>query len=308
MKMVRKHKARLILCSGKGGTGKSTVAAAIATHFSENGQKTLLVSSDPTQSLSGIFNKRIGGEITKLSKDLHAIELDIEKITKRVEQEYRKIFLDALGSWLDEELTKDLPLEMISGVDELFALDKIRRFVGGDYNVVVWDTSPTAHTLRLLSLSKKMSAAMSHGLGLYMKLKHPLQTLRSWLGRKGEPKIVKAFKRLGKVTAEIEKMLASGKTELILVLNPERLSINEGKQLREAAERYNITIKRVVVNKIITPCKCRFCELKRREQEQNMARIHREYGDLKILTVPYLPYEIITMNRIREYAGKLFEE
>lgn len=306
--MVRKRKARLVLCSGKGGTGKSTVAAAIATHFSRGGQKTLLVSSDPTQSLSGIFNKRIGGEITRLGKNLQAIELDIEKITKKVEQEYRKIFLDALGSWLDEELTKDLPLEMISGVDELFALDKIRHFVEGDYNVVVWDTSPTAHTLRLLSLSKKMSTAMSHSLSLYVKFRHPLQTLKLWLGRKGEPKIVKAFKRLGKVTVEIEKMLANGRTELILVLNPERLSINEGKQLREAAERYNITLKRVIVNKMITPCKCHFCELKRKEQERNLATIQQEYGDLKILTVPYLPHEIIAMERVKEYANKLFEE
>lgn len=306
--MVRKRKAKLILCSGKGGTGKSTVAAAIATHFSRNGQKTLLVSSDPTQSLSGIFNKKVGGEIIRLGKNLQAIEIDIEKITRKVEQEYRKIFLDALGSWLDEELTKDLPLEMISGVDELFALDKIRHFVEGDYDMVVWDTSPTAHTLRLLSLSKKMSTAMSHSLGLYMKLRHPIQTLRLWLGGKGEPKIVKAFRRLEKVTAEIEKMLADGRTELILILNPERLSINEGKQLREAAERYNITIKRVIVNKVITPCKCRFCELKRKEQERNLAMIQQEYEDLKILSVPYLPHEIIAMERVREYANKLFEE
>lgn len=306
--MVGKRRAKLILCSGKGGTGKSTVAAAIATHFSGKGQKTLLVSSDPTQSLSGIFNKKIGGETTRLGKNLQALELDIEKIAKQVEHEYRKIFLDALGSWLDEELTKDLPLEMISGVDELFALDKIRHFVDRDYEVVVWDTSPTAHTLRLLSLSKKMSTAMTRSLSLYVKLMHPIQSLKLWFGGKEEPKIIKAFKKLGRVTTKIEKMLSDGKTELILVLNPERLSINEGKQLREAAERYNITIKRAVVNKLITPCKCRFCELKRKEQEKNLETIKAEYGDLKLLTMPYLPYEIITKERVKEYTSKLFEE
>ncbi len=306
--MPMKRRARLILCSGKGGTGKSTVAAAIATYFSGKGQKTLLVSSDPTRSLSGIFNKQIGGNVTKLGRDLQAVELDIDKIAKKVEQEYRKIFLDALASWLDEEITKDLPLEMISGVDELFALDKIRNFVEQGYDVVVWDTSPTGHTLRLLSLSKKVSSAMSRSLGLYIKFLHPIQTLKSWLGGKGEPKILRAFKKLGESTAKIEKMLADAKTELILVLNPERLSINEGNQLREAAERYNITIKRAVVNKMIVPCKCRFCELKRKEQQKNLARIQEEYGDLKLLTMPYLPYEIITKERVQEYADKLFEE
>lgn len=305
--MIRKRRARLILCSGKGGTGKSTVAAAIAMNFSGKGEKTLLVSSDPTRSLSGIFNRQIGGNVARLGKNLQAIELDIDKIAKKVEQEYRRIFLDALASWLDEEITKELPLEMISGVDELFALDKIRRFVGQDYDVVVWDTSPTGHTLRLLSLSKKMSVAMSHSLGLYVKLMHPLQTLKSWIGREGEPKILKAFKKLGRITSDIEEMFADSRTELILVLNPERLSINEGKQLREAAERYNITIKRAVVNKMLTPCKCRFCELKRREQQKNLATIQEEYGDLKLLMMPYLPYEIITRERVQEYADKLFE-
>ena len=304
--MARKRRARLILCSGKGGTGKSTVAAAVATHFADEGHKTLLVSSDPTRSLSGIFNKEIGGKLTKLGRDLYAQELDVDKIAKRVEQEYRKIFVDALASWLDEDIMKDLPLEMISGVDELFALDKIRHFVGQDYDTVVWDTSPTAHTLRLLSLSKKVSAAMSRGLSLYVKLAHPLQTLRLWLKGRREPKIIEAFKGLGETTVKIEKMMADGRTELILVLNPELLSINEGKQLREAAERYNVTIKRAVVNKMITPCKCRFCELKRKEQQKNLALIEEEYSDLKLLTVPYLPHEIITMERVKEYAKELF--
>ena len=260
--MVRKRRARLIICSGKGGTGKSTVAAAVATHFSTHGQKTLLVSSDPAHSLSGIFDKRIGESVTKLGRNMYAIELGIDKIAKKVEKKYRKIFCDALASWLDEEIVKDLPLEMVSGVDELFALDKIRHFVEDGYDVVVWDTSPTGHTLRLLALSKKVSGAVSRKLGLYMKLAHPIQTIRSWFGKKSEPKIIRAFKELGQTASRIEETLSDAKTEFILVLNPEKLSILEGKQLREAAESHNITIKRAVVNKMMLPCKCKFCELK----------------------------------------------
>lgn len=240
---------------------------------------------------------------------MYAIELDIDKIAKRVEKKYRKIFCDALTSWLDEEIAKDLPLEMISGVDELFALDKIRHFVEDGYDVVVWDTSPTGHTLRLLTLSRKVSGAVSRKLSLYMKLAHPFQTLRSLFGRKkSEPKIVSAFKELGMTASKIEEMLSDAKTEFVLVLNPEKLSILEGKQLREATESHNITIRRAVVNKMMLPCKCRFCELKRAEQQKYMEVIQREYGDLKILTVPYLPHEVITKKRIQEYAGKLFAE
>lgn len=305
--MAREGRAKLIVCSGKGGTGKSTVAAAIAVHFSIEGEKTLLISSDLAHSLSGIFNRQIGGDVRKLDRNLHGIELDIEKIAKKVERKYRKVFCDALASWLDEEIIKDLPIEMISGVDEIFALDQIRKFVDKDYDVVVWDTSPTGHTLRLLSLSKKISDIISKRLGFYMKLIHPIQTIKMWLGREEEPKILKAFKELGGTTDKIEEMLSDSKTEFILVLNPEKLSIIETRQLREAAEEYNITIKRAVINKMILPCKCKFCTLRRKEQEKNLGKIQKEHRDLKILTVPYLPHEIITKKRIREYAEKLFE-
>ncbi len=302
------RRARLILCSGKGGTGKSTVAAAIGTHFSSEGKRVLLVSSDPTRSLSGIFDRRIGGNVTKIGPNLYAVELDVEKIAKMVESEYRKIFIDTLASWLDEEIIEDLPVEILSGVDELFALDKIRHFVERGYDVVVWDTSPTAYTLRLLSLSQKISGAVSRSLGLYVRLAHPLETIKAWLKRKPEPEIIRAFKKLGQVTSKIEKMLSDVRTEFILILNPEKLSISEGKQLQEAAEKYNITVKRVVVNKMLLPCKCRFCTLKRNEQQRNLEVIRKEYGDLKLLTVPYLPHEVISKKRVEEYAGKLFED
>lgn len=304
--MAREGRARLIICSGKGGTGKSTVAAAIAMHFSTEGGKTLLISSDPAHSLSGIFNRQIGGEVKKLNSNLYAIELDVGKIAKKVERKYRKVFCDVLSTWLEEEIVRNFPIELISGVDEIFALDQIRKFVEGHYDVVVWDTSPTGHTLRLLSISKKISDMVSQRLGFFMKLAHPIQTIKSWLGGE-EPKILTVFKELRETTEKIGEMLSDSRTEFILVLNPEKLSMIETRQLREAAEEHNITIKRAVINKLMLPCKCKFCTLRRKEQEKNLEKIKAEHMDLKILTVPYLPYEIITERRIREYAEKLFE-
>ncbi len=306
--MVRRGRAKLILCSGKGGVGKSTVAAAVAMHFADEGKRTLLISSDPAHSLSGIFDKQIGGKVMKLDQNLYSIELDVEQISERVERKYRKLFADTLASWIDEDIVKDLPLELISGVDEVFALDQIRKFVDRGYEVVVWDTAPTGHTLRLLSLSKKISKAMMGKLAMYMKLAHPIQTIRAWLGKGDEPKIVVAFKELGRSTDKIAKMLADSKTEFVMVLNPEKLSLIEARQLRDAADDHNITIKRAVINKLMLPCKCDFCTLKRKEQEANLAQIQREFNDLKLLTVPYLPHEVISKNRIREYAKKLLEE
>jgi arsenite-transporting ATPase len=302
-----KRKAKLILCSGKGGVGKSTVASAVATYFAGMGKRTLIVSSDPVQALSRIFKKPIGDRITKLGPHLEAVEIDIDKIAKKVESEYKKIFVDALASWVDEETAKSLPLEILSGVDELLALDRIRHFVESDYEVVVWDTSPTGRTLRLLGLSKKMSDAFAKKFGFYFKLLHPWQTLKSFFGG-SKPKLLGAFESLGKMVEHTEQMLADAHTELVLILNPEKLSILEGKQLREAAEEHNITVKRAVVNKMLLPCSCKFCSQKRKEEEENMELIKREYSDLKLLTMPYLPYEILSKERVKEYTEKLFAD
>jgi len=300
-----KRRARLILCSGKGGVGKSTVASAIATYFAESEKKTLLVSSDPVQALSRIFNKKIGNRVTKISKNLDAMEIDVEQIALKVESEYKQVLTDALASWLDEETAKSLPLSILSGADELLALDKIRRMVDGDYDVVVWDTSPTTHTLRLLGLSKKLSEAFAGKFAALFKLVHPIQTIRAAFGGK-KPKLLSAVENLGTTVEKVEKMLADSRTELVLVINPEKLSIYEGKQLREAAETHNIPVKRAVVNKMLLPCKCKFCVMKRKEQEENLQLIKKEYNDLKLLVMPYMPYEILREKRIKEYAKQLF--
>lgn len=303
-----RRKTRLILCSGKGGVGKSTVASAIATYFAEDRKRTLLVSSDPVQALSRIFGKPIGDQITKLGSQLEAIEIDVNKIAKKVESEYKRIFVEAVASWLDEQTAKSLPLEILSGVNELLALDRIRAFVeSGKYDVVVWDTAPTSHTLHLLGLSKQMSEIFTKRFGWVYKLIHPIQTLKSVLtGTK--LKLLGALEELGKTVQKVEDMLSDPRTELLLVLNPEKLSIFEGRQLMEAAESHGITVKRVIVNKMLLECKCKFCSMKRREQKENLEIIKKEYGDLKILIMPYLPYEILSKQKVKEYAKQLFSE
>jgi anion-transporting ArsA/GET3 family ATPase len=175
--------------------------------------------------------------------------------------------------------------------------------------VVVWDTSPTGRTLRLLGLSKRMSDAFTKKFAFYFKLLHPWQTLKSlFSGSKYKPKLTTALENLGKIVLKIEEMLADARTELILVINPERLSILEAKQLRQAAEEHNIAVKRAVINKMLLPCDCKFCSKKRKEETENMELVKREHGDLKLLTMPYLPYEILSKERVQEYAEKLFTD
>lgn len=158
-----------------------------------------------------------------------------------------------------------------------------------------------------MPLSKKLSEAFSGKFGFLFKLAHPIQTIKAALGGP-KPKLWVAIENLKKTVENVEKTMADPRTELVLVVNPEKLSVFEGKQLREAAEAHKIIVKRAVINKMLLPCGCKFCSMKRKEQEENLAIIKKEFSDLKLIQMPYLPYEVLSLGRVREYAKKLFAE
>ncbi|MBN2042544.1 MAG: ArsA family ATPase, partial [Candidatus Aenigmarchaeota archaeon] len=149
----RKKETTYHFFSGKGGVGKTSVSAATALHFSRNGKKTLIISTDPAHSLSDSFETKIGGEVKELRKNLFAVEID----PKKAMQEYKERLMPKIenmgmlkGLGLDD--TFDIA-GMTPGIDEIAAFDKFLQYMQSkDYDIIVFDTAPTGHTLRFLSL------------------------------------------------------------------------------------------------------------------------------------------------------------
>jgi arsenite/tail-anchored protein-transporting ATPase len=148
---------RVLLFTGKGGVGKTTVAAATAVRASRAGHRTLVMSTDPAHSLADSFDMEIGSDPVELSEKLWAEQIDAQD---RLESNWREIqeYLISLMNWAGVESIQAEELSVIPGLDEIFALIDVKRHVDErKYDLLVVDCAPTAETLRLLSLPEIMN-------------------------------------------------------------------------------------------------------------------------------------------------------
>ena len=156
---------KYIFFSGKGGVGKTTMACATAVHYALSGKKTLIVTTDPASNLADVFEQEIGHKVTpikdvgaiypqgaahELPLQLYAMEIDPDEATREYKEgiigPYREIMPEDVIASIEENLSGACTTEMAS-------FDRFIDFMGADeYDVVVFDTAPTGHTIRLLEL------------------------------------------------------------------------------------------------------------------------------------------------------------
>src|SRR5216117_367107 len=148
---------RVLLFTGKGGVGKTTVAAATAVKAARAGARTLIMSTDPAHSLADSFDREVGDQATPIAESLWAEQIDAQA---RLESNWREIqeYFIQLMNWAGVETIQAEELSVIPGLDEIFSLIDVKRHVDeGRYDLLVVDCAPTAETLRLLSLPEVMN-------------------------------------------------------------------------------------------------------------------------------------------------------
>jgi arsenite-transporting ATPase len=156
----RNSSVKFVFFSGKGGVGKSTMSCAAAVWLAKAGNKTLLVTTDPAPNLSDIFGQTIGHQIMPIQgvENLHAIEINPDTAS----EEYRERIVAPLRELLDEKNLNVVREQLKSPcVEEVAAFDKFIEFMDDPgYDVVVFDTAPTGHTIRLLALPSGWSETL----------------------------------------------------------------------------------------------------------------------------------------------------
>jgi len=176
---------RLIMIGGKGGVGKTTCASAIALHFSLQGKKTLIISSDPTPSLSDIFEMDIGDEETPIQgvSNLYGIEISSEVVLRKWKERFGPEIFEVVSSFASLDYDFVDYIGGAPGIEEEYMLNYILELVeSGQYDLVVWDTAPAGHTLRLLHLPqiflKHLEAATKFYMNLYSTFEKLKDTVR----------------------------------------------------------------------------------------------------------------------------------
>jgi arsenite-transporting ATPase len=299
--LLNSESRRLILFGGKGGVGKTSLAAAAAVYTAEIGKKTLIISSDPAHSLGDVFEQDQirGGKIEKVMdvENLFALEINPREVINEYQQylkEYPELKI-VLGDF-----------DALPGSDEGFGLlDIIRMYRYEDYDRVIVDTAPTGHTLRLLSFPEFMKSSMLRLIRIRHALGSVLEKFASLFRKKDAPEKdpVELLERIKQWAIEAREWLSKEETSFIVVMIPEMLSIYETQRLIAEVQRNNIRVDQILVNKLFPlDTTCEFCLAKRQMQNQNLELINELFSPFNPIEIPYLKSEVHGLETLRIVA------
>jgi len=245
---------RVILFTGKGGVGKTTVAAATALRSARDGKRTLVMSTDPAHSLGDSFEVEIGSQPTPIADLLWAQQVDAQD---RLEDNWREIqdYFIQLMNWAGTETIQAEELTVIPGLDEIFALIDVKTHVeSGAYDMLVVDCAPTAETLRLLSLPEVMNWYIERIFPVerkVVKAVRPMLSRMTTLPIAGDA-VFDAVERLHRNLDDVKTILTDESVSSVrLVVNPEKMVISEARRTYTYLGLFGYRVDAVVVNRII---------------------------------------------------------
>ncbi len=249
---------RVVLFTGKGGVGKTTLAAATAAHLARRGRKALVVSTDPAHSLGDALEAELGGEPVELPVDggagLFAAHIDTRALLDsswgRLQGHLRTVLA---GAGVDELVADELTV--LPGVEDLLALAEVRRAAeSGPWEVVVVDCGPTAETLRLLGLPEALSGYLERLFPAHRRAVRGLLAGLAGGGRatEGWDATVDALDGLAEQLGGLRAMLADHtRTSIRLVLTPERVVAAETRRTLTALALHGLRVDGLVVNRVL---------------------------------------------------------
>ena len=285
-----------IFFSGKGGVGKTTMASATAIHYALAGKKTLIVTTDPASNLADVFEQEIGHKVTPVRgflKNLYAMEIDPDEATweykERIIGPYREIMPEDVIASLEENLSGPCTTEMAS-------FDRFIDFMETDeYDVIVFDTAPTGHTIRLLELPVDWSRHIEEASkGSGQTCLGPVQSLQDSKDK---------YDRATALLRDPER------TTFIFVMRPEELSLYETLRASRELETIGIKSGEIIINGILPKEVCEVEFFRRKHDAQQKVISETENAIDKPKRYMFLrDYEVKGVDALKSIAEELFEE
>ena len=268
---------QFVFYGGKGGVGKTTCAAARAVSEAAAGERVLVVSTDPAHSLGDALGVSLSSTPRLIRPRLRALELDGPRAFKRWLAAHRGPLGDILehGTWLDRDDVEALMELSIPGIDELVGLLEIMRLSqSGSSDLIVVDTAPTGHTLRLLAAPEAVAALAR----VFDAMQEQHRIVRLQLARVGRPEAADRLIALLEAQAQqVSRQLRDPRqTSLQWVTLAEEMSVAETEDAIGTLERSGIRVTEIVINRVLpggSPCP--ICDRRRARERQTIARIRR---------------------------------
>ena len=303
---------RVILFTGKGGVGKTTVAAATAVRAARSGKRTLVMSTDPAHSLGDSFEEEIGSSPTQIAENLWAQQIDAQD---RLEGNWREIqdYFIQLMNWAGTETIQAEELTVIPGLDEIFSLIDVRTHVeSGAFDMLVVDCAPTAETLRLLSLPEVMNWYIER---IFPVERRVVKTIRPIVSRMTSlpiagDQVFAAVERLHSNLDAVKQILTDEKVSSVrLVVNPEKMVIAEARRTYTYLGLFGYRVDAVVVNRIIPeevvdPYFGKWKDV----QAEHLATVHESFEPVPILTARLFDREMVGIPLLVEMGDEVYGE
>lgn len=301
---------RLIINTGKGGVGKTSISAATALRASSMGYRTLVMSTDSAHSLADSLDRPLGPEIVNIAPNLDALEIDIVHELRTKWDDIQNYITEFFTSQGLSSMTAD-EMAILPGMELMAALFYILDFDEHDtYDLVVMDTAPTGETLRLLSfpdisewyldkmyhLAKKILSLMRLTVGKVMDMPLPTKA------------VMNSIEDIKDKMVRVRKVLEDPKkTTVRLVVNPERMVISETKRAYSYLCLYNKTVECLMINRLLPEdVGVEYFEDKLKEQAGYMEMIHEAFDPMKMMFAYQMPTEMLGTEKLNHLADMLY--
>jgi arsenite-transporting ATPase len=293
----------MLFFMGKGGVGKSTLSSTVAGRLSQENFNVLLVSLDPAHNLGDIFEIKLGDDRTRLGDHLDVIEIDLPKWVRK----YLKKSRDEIISNYNYNLSINLDsyiniLKYSPGTEEyavLWAIESLYDRFHEEYDYIIFDTPPTALTLRFLAMPSITRLWVKELTGMREKILEKRQTLTrlnpeaSVLKGARLKEDDKVSQQLGTISNRLEKLyhLFTEKSYVTIVVNNDKLSLAESIRIGEELDKLKITLNSLCLNKIVSA-------------EDDHQEIHTAFSGFPIFKFPVMKEGIRNVNQLKDFETR----
>jgi arsenite-transporting ATPase len=301
---------RTILYTGKGGVGKTSVAAATARRCAAAGQRTIVLSTDPAHSLADALEQEIAGTPTDVGGGLFA-----QQVAAQAEMERH---WSAVQAWAGE-LLRERGADRVSaeeltvppGMDELFSLLQIKaHHESDDWDVVIVDCAPTGETLRLLSFPDVLRwwlAKVFPQQSRLMDAARPLARMVLDLRLPDDAVIEEVNRLVGNLIAMNEILRDHERVSIRLVTTPDRMVVDEARRTFTYLNLYGFLTDAVVVNRVFPAEVGGYFGPWRERQLETLEEVRAAFAPVPVLTAPYFAAEVVGGDRLDELAAAAFD-
>ncbi|MGB3364327.1 MAG: ArsA family ATPase [Thermodesulfobacteriota bacterium] len=307
-----KSMARIILYTGKGGVGKTTVAAATALQAAKKGNKVLVISTDAAHSLRDVFDQELGPEPVKVAKNVYAQEIDVYY---SVDKYWGKLtnYIQSVFNWMEVDDILAEEFSVFPGMEEVASfLWVYNHYKDGDYDVIIVDSAPTGETLKLLSLPDVARWWLVKVFPIERKLLKVVRPALKVVSDMPLPEddTYNAVENLFTQLNLIHKVFSDPEvTSIRLVLNLEKMVINETQRAYTYLNLYGYPVDSAIVNRVMPkeldhPY---FDELKK-FQKNYMKEVKQLFNTIPIHEAPLVSKEVLGKDALLEFGKALFSD